>query len=71
MDAMNTPLMVALRGPALMITLGVLFMGGFSGDLGFLRTWPVLIIVYGLMRLLERVFRSGETHTTAGGGLST
>ena len=46
----------AIRGPVLMITLGVLLVidqNGASG-LGFYRTWPVLLIVFGLFKLAER-----------------
>mgnify|MGYP000184821632 CR=1 FL=1 len=44
----------ALRGPVLLITLGVLLtVDRFSG-VSFTKTWPVLLIVLGLMKLFER-----------------
>ncbi len=50
---MNGNLLCAVRGPVLMITLGVLLaidqMGGYS----FGRTWPVLLIMFGLFKLVE------------------
>lgn len=51
----STPLACAIRGPFLLITLGVLIvLDQFSGiSLG--RTWPVLLIVFGLFRLVERM----------------
>jgi hypothetical protein len=47
-------LMCAIRGPILMITIGTLFAIDHAGGFPFSRTWPVLIIVFGLLKLLER-----------------
>lgn len=44
----------AIRGPVLLITIGSLFAIQQTGHASFGRTWPVLIIVIGLMKLLER-----------------
>ena len=44
----------AIRGPILLITIGVLFAIQQDGHVSFGRTWPVLIIVIGMMKLLER-----------------
>lgn len=46
----------ACRGPILLITIGSLFAMQQAGLVSFERTWPLLIIVVGLMKLLERVF---------------
>ena len=46
--------MCAIRGPILMITLGVLLAVDQLGSLSFGRTWPVLLIVFGLFKLAER-----------------
>lgn len=44
----------AVRGPVTLITLGVLFaLSNFKG-IGFDRTWPVLLIVFGLFTLVGR-----------------
>ena len=44
----------AVRGPVTLITLGVLFaLSNFRG-IGFDRTWPVLLIVFGLFTLIGR-----------------
>lgn len=44
----------AIRGPITLITLGVLFaLNNFTGY-GFDKTWPVLLIVFGLLSLLRR-----------------
>jgi hypothetical protein len=52
--------MQAVRGPLLMITLGVLLAVDHLGPFPFWRTWPVLIIVFGLLKLLERAVRHDE-----------
>lgn len=44
----------AVRGPVLLITIGTLFAIQQDAGVSFGRTWPVLIIVIGLMKLLER-----------------
>jgi Domain of unknown function (DUF5668) len=44
----------AIRGPVLMITLGILLVIDQTGPASFGRTWPVLLIVFGLFKLAER-----------------
>jgi hypothetical protein len=44
----------AIRGPILLITLGVLFALNNFTPYRFSETWPVLIIVFGLFSLLGR-----------------
>jgi hypothetical protein len=51
---MNANLARAIRGPVILITLGILFAIDHFGSVSFSRTWPVLIIVIGLMKLIER-----------------
>ncbi len=52
---MNSPtLMRAIRGPIMLITIGALFAVDHFGPYPFWRTWPVLIIVYGVLKLMER-----------------
>lgn len=46
----------ASRGPVLLITIGALFAMHQAGFLTFDRTWPLILIVLGIMKLLERVF---------------
>jgi hypothetical protein len=45
----------ASRGPIVLITLGVLFWFDQSDRVSFGRTWPVLIILIGVMKLIERL----------------
>lgn len=43
----------AIRGPVLLITLGLLLSIDHFGTVSFARTWPVLVIVFGLFKLIE------------------
>ena len=54
--AMRTgTLMQAIRGPLMMITLGGLLALDSMGGYALRHTWPVLLIIYGLLRLFERM----------------
>ncbi|HTX36127.1 MAG TPA: DUF5668 domain-containing protein [Bryobacteraceae bacterium] len=44
----------AIRGPVTLITLGVLFTLDHFTPYSFHQTWPVLLIVFGLLSLLRR-----------------
>ena len=46
-------LVAAVRGPVILITLGTLMAIDHSGGLRFSRTWPILIIMFGLLKLAE------------------
>ncbi len=43
----------ALRGPVLLVATGVLFAVDHASDWNFMQTWPVLVIVFGLMKFWE------------------
>jgi hypothetical protein len=45
-------LLRAIKGPVIMITIGVLFAADRFTDYHFHETWPVLLIVIGLMQLV-------------------
>ncbi len=45
----------AIRGPILLITVGTLFVWQQSDVISFTRTWPLILIVLGILRLLERI----------------
>ena len=47
-------LMCAIRGPVMLIILGTLVAVDHAGSISFTRTWPVLLIVFGLFKLAER-----------------
>lgn len=52
----NSPtLLRSIRGPVMLVTLGTLFMIDHSGGASFHRTWPVLLIVLGVMWLGEHM----------------
>ena len=49
----NVSLFCAVRGPLMLITLGTLMAIDHAGGMRFSRTWPVLIIVFGILKLAE------------------
>jgi hypothetical protein len=51
----GSSLICAIRGPVLLITLGVLIALDFADKVSFWRTWPVLMIVFGVLKLAERL----------------
>ena len=55
MKANAFALVRAMRGPIVLITLGILFAADQRGGIGFHRTWPVLFIVFGVLKLIERL----------------
>jgi hypothetical protein len=56
-----------LMGPAILITIGVLFLIHQSHwDYGFGRTWPVILLVIGAVKLAEAL-ASDEGHGTVPG----
>jgi hypothetical protein len=60
----------AVRGPIILITVGTLFALNNFTTLGFSQTWPVLLIVVGLLSLLGRTARPASTPGQQGGGVS-
>lgn len=58
----------AIRGPVLLTTAGVLLAVDHFGSQPFWRTWPVLLVVLGVMILLERSVPAAEAE--GGGQLS-
>ena len=46
-------LMGALRGPVMLMTLGLLLWLWQAHGVRFRLTWPLLVIVFGVMKLLE------------------
>jgi hypothetical protein len=51
----NPSLMHAIRGPIMLITVGVLFALNQMTDFTFGKTWPALLIVAGLLSLGEHI----------------
>ena len=54
MNGNDVPLVRAIRGPITLITVGVLFALNNFTSYRFNQTWPVLLIVFGLLSLLCR-----------------
>ena len=54
MNANDANLLRAIRWPVTLITLGALFALNNFTNYGFHQTWPVLLIVFGLLSLLGR-----------------
>ncbi len=52
----NALLLRALRGPLTLILVGVLFVIDHADILSFSKTWPIIIIFLGVIRLAERAF---------------
>jgi hypothetical protein len=50
----DTSLLRAIRGPITLITVGVLFALNNFTEYRFHQTWPVLLIVFGLLSLVRR-----------------
>ena len=44
-----------LMGPAVLVTLGVLFLLANTSDYPFERTWPILLIVIGAIKVVRYV----------------
>ncbi|MBI5282293.1 MAG: hypothetical protein HY858_11475 [Candidatus Solibacter usitatus] len=58
----------AIRGPLLLMALGALMALHRFQEVSFVKTWPVLLILLGVMKLLERmVMRPGQPATPEGG----
>ena len=55
MNGTNYNLVQAIRGPIMLILLGTLVALDYFGVYGFSRTWPILIIAFGLLKLLEKL----------------
>lgn len=63
----------AIRGPVLLIALGVLLLLQRFTDFGFHRSWPILVILFGVLKLAERAVlhvgsTSGPGQTPPAGG---
>jgi Domain of unknown function (DUF5668) len=52
MNDQSQHLLQSIKGPVIMITIGVLFAADRFTDYHFHQTWPVLLIVIGVMQLL-------------------
>ena len=60
MNDQSRLLVNAIRGPIIMITVGTLFAADRFTGYHFHQTWPVLLIVIGLMQLIGGRGRRGD-----------
>jgi ABC-type Fe3+ transport system permease subunit len=65
--ANSSELIRAVRGPIILIALGVLFALDNFTSYGFHQTWPVILIVVGVLTLLARASRAGSSPGTGAG----
>src|SRR5262249_34319764 len=56
----NPTLTRAVRGPLLLIVVGVLFAIDNSAVISFGRPWPVLLIVFGVFKLIDMAEPHGQ-----------
>ena len=68
MNANEANLLNAVRWPVTLITVGVLFVLNNFTQFGFHQTWPILLIVFGLLSLLGRSARSPTPPPGGSGG---
>ncbi len=58
----------AVRGPLMLIALGVLLTLHRFQDIRFSKTWPALLILLGVMKLVERAaLRAGQNSSPTAG----
>jgi hypothetical protein len=62
----SNELVRAVRGPIILITIGTLFALDHFTPWGFQQTWPVILIVIGLLTLIGRATRTPTGPTTGG-----
>jgi hypothetical protein len=51
----NNNLFAAIRGPILLIAVGVLLAIDHAGIFGIRQSWPVLLVLLGLLKLMEHL----------------
>jgi hypothetical protein len=51
----GSSLLMAIRGPVLLVALGLLMAADQLDRMSFSRTWPVLLILFGLFKLAEHL----------------
>jgi len=66
MNTSRAALLQAIRGPIMLMMLGMLLAADHFDSYSFSRTWPALIIVFGILKLLERLALRPQEH---GGGM--
>jgi hypothetical protein len=57
-----------LRGPAFLVLIGIMFLLGEYHILSWERSWPLLLILFGLLKLAERLALSRIDPAQINGG---
>ena len=52
--------LLAVRGPVILVALGLLLAADQLDRMSFSRTWPVLLILFGLFKLAEHLGPKNE-----------
>jgi hypothetical protein len=61
-----------LMGPAILVTLGVLFLLDSTSHVGFHKTWPAILLVIGVVKLMQsNASSAGHTGPLPPGGFQT
>jgi hypothetical protein len=61
MATTSAALLAAVRGPVLLTALGILTAIDQAGGIRFSRTWPILIILFGVLKLGESMRSGGQS----------
>ncbi|HEU5022905.1 MAG TPA: DUF5668 domain-containing protein, partial [Bryobacteraceae bacterium] len=59
-------LLRAIKGPVIMITIGVLFAADRFTDYRFYQTWPILLIVIGILQFVAGRGRRADYYPPPG-----
>jgi hypothetical protein len=63
---MKPSIITAIRGPIMLMAIGALFAADQMDRMSITRSWPALLILFGVLKLLEFVSgrqRIGETQS--------
>jgi hypothetical protein len=60
-------LLLAIRGPVLLVALGLLLAADQLDRMSFSRTWPILLILFGLFKLAEHLGTHDGAHNPGEG----
>jgi len=63
----TSALIRAIRGPVVLIALGALTAADTFGTYSLTRTWPVILILFGLLKLAEKAAESRDYEGPGGG----
>ncbi len=71
MNNSSYALLRAIRGPVLLMGVGCLMAVHHFQDISFSKTWPALLILYGVLKLAERVTPRPTDGPFPGAGTAT